>query len=81
VIFIYPGIAAQAIDEVVYTEGIRRRQHQQTVRVEMSPNRREETTEAAEVLDQLTREYNIERPTEVEVLGISEHDVVPALTY
>jgi hypothetical protein len=45
----------------------------------MSPCRREEPTETAEVLDQLTGEHNIESSTEVEVLGISEHDVVSAL--
>jgi hypothetical protein len=79
VIFIYPGIAAQAIDEVVDTEGVRGGQDQEAVWVEMSPCRREEPTETAQVLDQLTGEHHVESTPEVEVLGIPEHDVVSAL--
>jgi hypothetical protein len=79
VIFIHPRITAYTIDEVVYTESVGRGQHQQAVKVEVPTSRPEEPAEAAQVLDQLTGEHNVKRLTEVEVLGVSEHHVVPTL--
>ena len=71
------AMASPAIDEAADIEHIRRGEHELATGFQMPTRTGEKSVDVVEVLDDLTCKHGVERPIEVEVLGVSQLHVEP----